>query len=195
MTNISQQLSDVWHWFCGCGFADIDSEVERARNTIESENFRVVPFGEYFIDNSKINGKIAIRTVKARVNQDVFRSRILASYENKCCVTGLDIPELLRASHIKPWRDCDGDLSWQRMDVRNGLCLNALHDLAFDEGYMGIDEDMRVMFSPSIHDHYDKESLSKLFLPYEGKRIDESARIPAGEEYLAYHRKVLFIKS
>lgn len=195
MENISRQSGQVWNRFYECGFADLDAEAERARRNIESNTFGTVSFGEYFIDDPKLDGKTAERAVEVRLNQDVFRSRVLASYENRCCVTGLGIPALLRASHIKPWRDCEGDLSWQRMDVRNGLCLNALHDLAFDKGYMGIDEDMRVMFSPSIRDRYDEEPLSKLFLPYEGVRIDGIARIPAGEEYLSYHRKMLFIES
>ena len=42
-------------------------------------------------------------TVKARVNQSFFRQTILASYNNKCCITGISAPELLIAGHIIPW--------------------------------------------------------------------------------------------
>ncbi|SUA24417.1 Uncharacterised protein [Neisseria gonorrhoeae] len=51
-------------------------------------------------------------------------------------------PELLVASHIKPWRE-DKD---NRLNPRNGLCLNALHDKAFDRGLLGIDENFKIIF-------------------------------------------------
>jgi len=70
------------------------------------------------------------RMVRTRVNQHFFRTAVLSAYDFKCCVTGLDVPELLIASHIIPWaKDAK-----QRMNPRNGLCLNALHDRAFDRG-------------------------------------------------------------
>jgi len=67
--------------------------------------------------------------IKTRVNQDFFRSTILASYNSKCCITGLSLPELLVASHICPWA-MDKNI---RTNPHNGLCLNTLHDKAFDE--------------------------------------------------------------
>lgn len=195
LSNISSQLSEVWKRLSVNGFADIDLEADRARKSIQESRFETCSVDEYFIDESRLTGRTIYRMTKVRANQSVFRSRVFAKYENTCCVTGVDIPELLRASHIKPWRDCKGDIRWQRMDVRNGLCLNALHDLAFDKGFMCIDEDMRVVFSPTIYESYDKESISRLFLPYEGRRIDSTSRMPAGEEYLEYHRKNIFMKS
>src|SRR5258708_2851259 len=68
--------------------------------------------------------------VRIRVNQSFFRRRIVSAYECRCCVTGLRVPELLVASHIIPWAE---DVP-NRLNPRNGLCLNALHDRAFDRG-------------------------------------------------------------
>ena len=51
----------------------------------------------------------AERLVVERVGQDVFRGALLDYWQGKCCVTGLDVSELLRASHIKPWSQCDSD--------------------------------------------------------------------------------------
>lgn len=48
-------------------------------------------------------GQVKETIVKARVNQSFFRKAVLSSYENKCCVTGIGISELLVASHIIPW--------------------------------------------------------------------------------------------
>jgi len=69
--------------------------------------------------------------VKQRVNQNFFRSTILSSYYFKCCITGLSIPEFLVSSHIVPWSKNKEN----RLNPRNGLCLNSLHDKAFDRGF------------------------------------------------------------
>ena len=81
--------------------------------------------------------------VRVRVNQSFFRSRIISAYAFRCCVTGLAVRELLVASHIVPWAQ---DIA-NRLNPRNGLCLNALHDRAFDRGLMWIDEQFCIHFS------------------------------------------------
>jgi len=53
------------------------------------------------------------------------------------------IPELLIASHIIPWARDDKN----RMNPANGLCLNALHDKAFDKGLITITPDFVVRIS------------------------------------------------
>ena len=63
-------------------------------------------------------------TVRLRVNQSFFRDRILSAYNFRCCVTGLTVQPLLTASHIIPWAEDEKN----RLNPRNGLCLNALHD-------------------------------------------------------------------
>ena len=49
----------------------------------------------------------AERSVVQRVGQDIFRRGLLEYWDGRCAITGLAVPELLRASHIKPWADCD----------------------------------------------------------------------------------------
>jgi putative restriction endonuclease len=78
-----------------------------------------------------------------RVNQQFFRAVVLAAYDGKGCVTGLAVPELLVASHIVSWAEDPK----QRMNPRNGLCLNALHDRASDRRLM-FDADLKVRLSP-----------------------------------------------
>lgn len=85
-------------------------------------------------------------TVRVRVNQSFFRRRIISAYEFRCCVTGLAVPELLVASHIVPWVQDAAN----RLNPRNGLCLNALHDRAFDRGLMWVDDGFVVRFSKRL---------------------------------------------
>lgn len=89
-------------------------------------------------------GKTREAIVRARVNQGFFRSAVLAAYGTRCCITGLSIPELLNASHIVPWA---ADVR-NRTNPRNGLCLNAIHDRAFDCGLLTITPDLKVRVSP-----------------------------------------------
>ncbi len=71
-------------------------------------------------------GKEKERLVRTRVNQSFFRASILSLYNQKCCITGLSIPDLLIASHVIPWSKDEKN----RLNPRNGLCLNAMHDRA-----------------------------------------------------------------
>jgi len=84
--------------------------------------------------------------VKLRVNQSFSRKRVLSAYSNTCCVTGLSYAPLLIASHIIPWAK---DVA-NRLNPRNGLCLNALHDKAFDRGFMWIEPDLTIRMSPRL---------------------------------------------
>ncbi len=74
----------------------------------------------------------AERVVIQRVGQNIFRAGLLEYWEGHCAITGLAVPELLRASHIKPWADCASDA--ERLDVFNGLLLAPHLDAAFDCG-------------------------------------------------------------
>src|SRR6185295_1681328 len=85
--------------------------------------------------------------VRVRVNQSFFRRRVLSAYDFRCCVTGLSVRPLLVASHIIPWA-ID---TTNRLNPRNGLCLNALHDRAFDSHLMWIEPDFVIRFSPDLH--------------------------------------------
>jgi putative restriction endonuclease len=84
--------------------------------------------------------------VKLRVNQSFFRKRVLSAYEFRCCVTGLTARPLLVASHIVPWAE---DAA-HRLNPKNGLCLNALHDRLFDRRFMWVDTNFVIQFSKNL---------------------------------------------
>jgi predicted restriction endonuclease len=69
-----------------------------------------------------------------RVGQHLFREALLDYWRGRCPVTGLDVPELLRASHAKPWAACADDN--ERLDVYNGLLLAPHFDALFDGGWV-----------------------------------------------------------
>lgn len=86
------------------------------------------------------------------VGQDIFRQGLMEFWEGRCAITGLAVPELLRASHIKPWADCATDA--ERLDVYNGLLLAPHLDALFDQGFITIAADGRVVRSPALVSSY-----------------------------------------
>ena len=90
----------------------------------------------------------AERLIVQRVGQDLFRQALLAYWGGRCPLTGITNAELLRASHIIPWAECDTDE--KRLDVHNGLLLSALWDAAFDAGLVSFADDGSAIASPRL---------------------------------------------
>ena len=104
---------------------------------------------------------------KARKGQVFFRNAVLSSYDNTCCITGINIHKLLQASQIKSW--ADSDPLTERTNPINGLCLNALHHKVFDNEIITIDTDYRILVSNQAKEHYTTEVFTQFFAKYEGK--------------------------
>jgi len=122
---------------------------------------------------------------KVRLAQSFFRRTVLAAYNYRCCITGLDVPELLRASHIVPWSE---DPS-QRLNPRNGLCLSALHDAAFDRHLISFTPDeFRLVLSLRLKQWAPNEVLQREFIAYEGRAIVPPERFPPAAELLRRHQ-------
>jgi predicted restriction endonuclease len=123
------------------------------------------------------------RFVVQRIGQDIFRGGLLDYWDGRCAVTGLAVPELLRASHIKPWAKCDSDA--ERLDVFNGLLLGPTLDAAFDAGFITVADNSEIIVSPCLSPP-DRNHLG-LALPLRITRLAEGHRT-----YLAWHRQEEF---
>ena len=135
-------------------------------------------------------GKEKLRLIKTRVNQYFFRDSILGIYDSKCCITGLRIPKLLVASHIIPWSDDEKN----RLNPENGLCLNSLHDKAFDSGLLSISTDYKVKLSKSLIDFQKEDIIQGFFKNFNGQTIAMPERYFPNKEFLDYHYNNIFIK-
>jgi hypothetical protein len=125
----------------------------------------------------------AERLVVQRVGQDIFRDRLMDYWEGCCAITGLEVPELLRASHIKPWADCPTDS--ERLDVFNGILLAPHLDAAFDRGFISLADDGAVIVSPGLN-----IPARKILGLTASLRIQ---RLSVGHlKYLLWHRKYVF---
>jgi len=135
-------------------------------------------------------GKERETIVLTRVNQTFFRIAVLTSYQNKCCITKLPFIELLNASHIIPWALDEIN----RLNPRNGLCLNALHDRAFDRGFITIMPDYTIKISGCINEFLDNKSVKDYFLNYQNKKIFLPNRFLPEKAFLDYHNQRIFKK-
>ncbi len=133
----------------------------------------------------------SIVSVKARRGQQFFRQSILNAYGTQCCISGINVPRLLVASHIKPWHA----FPEERMNPRNGLCLSSLHDAAFDSGLISVDGHRRIVLSRKLRGYFPQPVLEMNFLAFEGKtfRLPDKVAVPH-DDFLAYHRDVIFVE-
>ncbi len=134
-------------------------------------------------------GKERKALVKIRINQKFFSDTVKISYNNRCCITGISIKSLLIASHIKPWSK---DLK-QAANPENGLCLNALHDKAFDKGLLSFSDDFRIILSDDLLRKSKDDFIQKYFISFRGKEIFKPSRFMPNPEFLQYHREKIFI--
>lgn len=128
-------------------------------------------------------------TVKVRRGQQFFRQSVLAAYDLQCCISGINVPSLLVASHIKPW----GKFPNERLNPRNGLCLSALHDAAFDAGLVTLDERLRLVLSRHLRSYFPQPALEQNFVPFEGRQIRLPQKLAEPDpEFLQFHREEVF---
>ncbi|WP_299469214.1 HNH endonuclease [uncultured Gimesia sp.] len=174
---IWQEFHSDWE-----GLADESLRLER--------EYHLQPAEVFVEEQPQFGGETeSTRVTKVRRAQQFFRSTVLASYDYRCCVTNIGIKELLIASHIIPWSEDPT----KRADPHNGLCLNALHDKAFDRGLITLDEEYRLIYSQLLRDSLTVDAMSRFFKPYEGKQIHFPSRFLPDQVCLQGHRNQIFV--
>ncbi len=184
LTNASKLDKAVWDEFNG-RWDMLAQETARILDSLGSETnlLQAEREKEYPL------GKERVAEVKQRINQNFFRMSVLSSYGWRCCITGMDIRQLLIASHIKPW--CKSTDS-ERTHPQNGLCLNALHDRAFDRGLITVTPTFEVKVSKDCRMCSTNEIMRSYFGQYEGKKLIVPERFQPKKEFLEYHNDIIF---
>lgn len=136
----------------------------------------------------ELKGEDRLREVQTRVNQNVFRKIILSNYDWKCALSGIDIPELLVASHIKPWAVCEQE----RLNPENGICLSSLYDDCFDKGLIGFDSDYKVVMSRRITENCDKNYFANYFEPIRNRKLILPEEHKPNQSFLEWHMDEVF---
>ena len=121
--------------------------------------------------------------VKQRVNQAFFRRSVLAAYNNTCCITGLQMPNLLVAGHIVPWA-ADAQ---NRLNPRNGIAINALHDKAFENGLLTITPEYTIRVSSLLKEQQPAHVADNYFRKYDGQQMLLPTKFLPNPEFLRAH--------
>lgn len=156
---------------------------EKENSSIENK------FHELLGDLKELKGETKIREVKTRVNQNVFRQIVLANYSSKCAISGIDLPELLVASHIVPWSINEKE----RLNPENGICLSMLYDKAYDKGLIGINTNYELVLSSVLKKRNSQSYFGRYFSNLEGEKITDSNKYLPRKEFLEFHMDSIFL--
>ena len=135
---------------------------------------------EYKTQNKTEEAQIIV----GRLGQDDFRKKLIRLW-GSCSVTGLHNISLLRASHIKPWKDSNSE---ERLTPFNGLLLIPDYDLLFDIGYISFDNKRNILISRRL------DSMARRILHVDGD-LCLRKNFPESDVYFEYHRDKVFKKS
>ncbi|WP_251149775.1 HNH endonuclease [Cellulosimicrobium sp. Marseille-Q4280] len=132
-----------------------------------------------------------------RIGQHRFARSVLTSWAYECAFCGFSLgvesgPTLLRASHIKPWRNSDGR---ERLDVANGYAACAAHDSAFDAGLLTVTDELEVLVSHRLDRAIANNAAVRTYFaePHLKKRLHEPVQgLHPRAKYLGWHRSHVF---
>lgn len=175
---------EIWNEF-NENWEKLAFESERLLNEFEETRSVFAEDQEIFPE-----GKTREVVVRARVNQAFFRAAVLAAYGSRCCITGLSVVQLLNASHIVPWKD---DVK-NRTNPRNGLCLNPVHDRAFDCGLLTVTPDLTVRLSRQLQRIKTDDAVRDFLGRFAGASIRPPHRFAPDPEFLRFHNRKKFLE-
>ena len=132
------------------------------------------------IENSELTGAEKKALVKIRINQGIFRDKLLKRYKS-CCLCGVRNPAFAIASHIKPWSECKAE---EKLDIENGFLMCPNHDKSFDEGWISFDNNGRIMISDRLQEN------DMVYMNIRGDmKIDITNK---NREYLEFDRRCVY---
>lgn len=186
LQNASMLDQKIWEDYA----QDPESITRQAVRELESLTGSVAetPIPEYSEIDLPLGAEREVVTT-ARVNQTYFREMLIENYDARCCLTQLREPCLLVASHIKPWKASTAE---EKVAADNGILINALHDRAFDQGLMTLDDSgSRLRFVVSRKVRRDDAS-EKWLWRFNGTEMLIPRRLAPRHEFIEYHNDVIF---
>lgn len=178
--NASRADREVWNEFHR-SWETLTAESTRLRTTLGGTSLEDLQPEVSEIESYV--GATRAATVEIRLKQGFFRRAVLSSYEERCCMSGIAEPRLLTASHIVPWA-VDRE---NRLNPRNGLCLSALHDRAFDQRLITVTPDLKIHVSAQLTRHAKNKVLQQTLLELEGRSIRLPGRFVPNPDFLKWH--------
>lgn len=183
--NASALDREVWEEF-NADWEGLAVESERLRQSLDPGAQPVDDADEELVPED-YTGETKQIITEQRIKQSFFRRAVLSSYGGRCCMSGLADERLLIASHIVPWSKDRAN----RLNPCNGLCLSAIHDRAFDKGLITLSDELMVLVSGELKRQKDR-FIVEVLLPLEGREINVPERFAPKQEFVKWHREILF---
>jgi predicted restriction endonuclease len=183
--NASCADKEIWEEFHN-DWEKLTSECEILLQNINTNNLPVE-------EKEKVisyNGGTRDAIVSVRIGQQFFRKSVLSSYQNICCISGVSLSQLLVASHIIPWSKSKEN----RLNPSNGLCLSAIHDKAFDQGFLTVTSDYTILVSELLKQISDGNQQMKLMVSSDKKKIILPQKFLPNKDFLEWHNKNIFLR-
>lgn len=179
LKNGSKAEENVWNEFWGnpekLAYESEKLFAERMGETVEQYSD---------IDISKLpQGKEREVVVRQRVNQNFFRQTVLTSYLNQCCISGITNASLLEACHISDWSEDEAN----RMNPKNGLCMNPLFHRAYDKFLMAISPDYKIIISEQMMSGAKEDKFRDYLKKIQGQSIIMPEKFSPDVNLLAIH--------
>lgn len=181
LPNAGELTEKIWAEFYNNWDAAL---IESEKMLAKKKNTTIERLNKIDFSDLKKEGLDKKALINIRVNQSLFRTMILATYDNTCCISGINNKELLIASHIVRWTSDKKN----RLNPSNGLCLNALHDKAFDRNLLTVSaDDYTIKVSSKLKRKNIPDSIRYNFIDIEGKQIKLPDKFLPSVEQLKIH--------
>jgi putative restriction endonuclease len=180
------EMQGDWEHFALASQAAIDA-VERASPFIVEQ--AAAEYTAHTEEETDYSAENKFVYTQIRRGQNFFRRSVISAYQGRCCITGLSDPRLLVASHIIPWRADQHN----RLNPRNGLCLSALHDKAFDQGLFTLTNDLKVKTSRDMKTMASNRFAEDWLIKLDGRSIELPEKFRPMEDFIDWHRKNVFV--
>jgi putative restriction endonuclease len=189
LPNTSKLDKEVWKEF----MQDWDDQfIESEKILAQKKNTTIEKLYKVDLDKyEQKDGRDTVRMVKVRLDQEIFRGVVLSNFNNQCCITGIKLIKLIVASHITTWRDDTKN----RLNPKNGLALNALHDKAFDQHLITVTEGLKIKIASKFYKYENVLSIKQNFIDYDGKDIIAPQKFDPAAEFLKIHNNKFAKKS
>lgn len=124
---------------------------------------------------------------QARLGQGAFRVLVTDAYNRRCAVTGEKTLPVLEAAHIQPYSK-NGPHA-----ISNGILLRSDLHILFDDGYITLDEDLRLQVSSKIRERFEN---GREYYQYRGKPLGVVPANPSdypSAEFIRWHNESVYV--
>jgi putative restriction endonuclease len=141
---------------------------------------------EQLVNDSTVPETERLAIIRARNGQGLFKERV-GEIETRCRITGVENPAHLIASHCKPRRDATNE---ERLNGENGLLLTPSIDHLFDRGFIGFEDNGKLIISPVAH----RPSLQRMGI--DTANVVNVGRFTSGQkQFLDFHRNAVLLQA